>query len=51
MLGRGSAAATAGGAGLSQPALVAGCPENVGLSSGEIGRKSNMVFGIGALGV
>ena len=32
-------------------ASVAGCPENGGLSSGEIGRKSNMVFGIGALGV
>ena len=50
MLGRGSAT-TAGGAGVSQAALAAGCPENVGLPSGEIGRRPNMVFGIGALGV
>ena len=33
MLGRGSAT-TAGGAGLSQAALAAGCPENVGFSAG-----------------
>ena len=45
----GAAKQGVGGAGLSQAVFSAGCPENVGLPSGEIGRKSDMVFGIGAV--